>query len=206
MILNNYHTLKLSISYPCTSGDDPTGGNVMNLKVKLSLHKRGWSCLNYGLETNTIVIPAQAGMILSDREIIESWAGYPCTSGDDPTWWSLSYDILKLSLHKRGWSWILWLQFPKSGVIPAQAGMILFKKWLTISLRGYPCTSGDDPDVLAVHIQRRWLSLHKRGWSGRYRRIWSVQTVIPAQAGMILFSNFTCLNFSCYPCTSGDDP
>ena len=48
-------------------------------------------------------------------------------------------------------------------VIPAQAGMILISDKALIIDVGYPCTSGDDPDISFDELQPLELSLHKRG-------------------------------------------
>jgi hypothetical protein len=48
-------------------------------------------------------------------------------------------------------------------VIPAQAGMILRALLRLIKKVGYPCTSGDDPELYGLDTLKRELSLHKRG-------------------------------------------
>ena len=105
MILVYWFNYVQTCSYPCTSGDDPEMKGVKVSKWGLSLHKRGWS------STKTVslllhrVIPAQAGMIPAHIRCLQVLSSYPCTSGDDPTLSSRVKLILRLSLHKRGWSY-----------------------------------------------------------------------------------------------------
>ena len=84
--------------------------------------------------------------------------------------------------------------------------MILLVYWWIVPRLGYPCTSGDDPDLLLEHRVSFWLSLHKRGWSWKHWTNLSIKQVIPAQAGMILSSHLVRSISVGYPCTSGDDP
>ena len=151
--------------YPCTSGDDPSLSEFIEFSKQLSLHKRGWSFKEVALSKIVKVIPAQAGMIPVVLAPVITSTSYPCTSGDDPITSYNSLSFFPLSLHKRGWSYLLNLFYTWLIVIPAQAGMILNWSFIIKSIISYPCTSGDDP---ARKIKSRiigMLSLHKRGWS-----------------------------------------
>ena len=58
--------------------------------------------MNLLKNAKTVVIPAQAGMILALNSSTVMFLGYPCTSGDDPITLSLNRKTDALSLHKRG--------------------------------------------------------------------------------------------------------
>ena len=154
--------------------------------MQLSLHKRGWSCSSQTSSNTLRVIPAQAGMILPYIVTYIWRRGYPCTSGDDPETLGTINDLLKLSLHKRGWSWNPACEWYRRKVIPAQAGMILTSAMPWNASLSYPCTSGDDPAFRWNEKVLGWLSLHKRGWSRYMGNTDYKGKVIPAQAGMIL--------------------
>ena len=151
--------------YPCTSGDDPITLTWRDGYLELSLHKRGWSLSASSMSNQTPVIPAQAGMILNNYFLSSKKGSYPCTSGDDPAWAKHEIQSSKLSLHKRGWSWLSVLLEKQRRVIPAQAGMILPLSDPFIIVICYPCTSGDDPTYWTYSMYDLSLSLHKRGWS-----------------------------------------
>ena len=165
MILLLIKVFYFSLSYPCTSGDDPITKGDNGLVLSLSLHKRGWSRHCNSSPRIQVVIPAQAGMILFLFRLDSYGSCYPCTSGDDPGMNRQQDEILGLSLHKRGWSRKICLCRYWLGVIPAQAGMILENFNQEYYKTSYPCTSGDDPGLTVVFNFMPWLSLHKRGWS-----------------------------------------
>ena len=104
MILSLISAMILDWGYPCTSGDDTIHRYDRWIQLRLSLHKRGWSGTGLVVLSIPLVIPAQAGMILTSD--IPSWQSlsYPCTSGDDPSKVIPSLGVIMLSLHKRGWS------------------------------------------------------------------------------------------------------
>ena len=186
MILNLYLFMYINYGYPCTSGDDPKFVLAYVHKVWLSLHKRGWSRSDGFMEISIRVIPAQAGMILYFAQFTVEGTSYPCTSGDDPILIFINMNSYWLSLHKRGWSYTNLNNISRLVVIPAQAGMIPLRHGAKPALRRYPCTSGDDPEMILSKEEFIELSLHKRGWSLSF-------------LSWIQFLNS-------YPCTSGDDP
>ena len=87
--------------------------------------------------------PARAGMIRRECCGCPSAAGWPRTSGDDPT---TDYKRMRLA-----------------GVGPARAGMIRGVLVLPFALVGWPRTSGDDPLMAEQRSTGEWLAPHERG-------------------------------------------
>ena len=141
------HTSKPSYSqsYPRECGGDPMG-KARNCKMeKLSPRMRGWSWNPVCIRQIAMVIPANAGVILSRWLVSFLLPCYPRECGGDPMTDEELAEFLKLSPRMRGWSFKNLYNHYIRQVIPANAGVILNRILKKIIWHCYPRECGGDP-------------------------------------------------------------
>ena len=86
----------------------------------------------------------------------------------------------------RGWSYTTTKTPYKPSVLPAHAGVILFKKIFIKTLDSITRTCGGDPDSELVFSSEYAYYPHMRGWSWNLEEGSVRFCVLPAHAGVIL--------------------
>ena len=125
VILKNtfYANIELGITRTC--GGDPACWEPIITLSKYYPHMRGWSSL-YCYQTDfKRVLPAHAGVILSQRWVKTDNKCITRTCGGDPTIYERPLFAVKYYPHMRGWSWIVRSRIYRKMVLPAHAGVIL---------------------------------------------------------------------------------
>ena len=115
----------LAIGITRTCGGDPSTANQIHKLTAYYPHMRGWSRACGWTNSNLMVLPAHAGVILADAIYKLPSVGITRTCGGDP----LNTLIVNLNgryyPHMRGWSCLYQLQPETKPVLPAHAGVIL---------------------------------------------------------------------------------
>ena len=149
-------------------------------------HERGWS---YPIWTQTLhlsVLPAWAGMILTNTSPQGGIYCFTRMSGDDPGIFEAHAVVDLFYPHERGWSQAQLLIFFINNVLPAWAGMILRFFISSLLNWGFTRMSGDDPGQFIKEEDLDEFYPHERGWSYALNLGIILQPVLPAWAGMIL--------------------
>ena len=106
---------------------------------------RGWSFHAFAFCERTIVIPANAGVILSQIHMNNFINSYPRECGGDPFERFIKDNASTLSPRMRGWSRAGAFLHVFLDVIPANAGVILEISPQDFILKSYPRECGGDP-------------------------------------------------------------
>ena len=165
MILLCVSHSKCHISFPHTSGDDPSRKRCREKWISFSPHKWGWSFYCKKVSEWMRVFPTQVGMILGRYDLLWFLCSFPHTSGDDPStisWWCFWSPF---SPHKWGWSQVRCYENWLDRVFPTQVGMILYVSIEFADISCFPHTSGDDPYSSSNPCHTLSFSPHKWGWS-----------------------------------------
>ena len=192
--------------YPRECGGDPVYVRICAKYKVLSPRMRGWSWWSIFFRIVFPVIPANAGVILYYWHGVIYRVCYPRECGGDPNINQGTVAVERLSPRMRGWSCVWSRVYARWWVIPANAGVILYREVghkLTI---GYPRECGGDPITPPFISNNIMLSPRMRGWSQVHFCFRSQFLVIPANAGVILRGDYILTWYARYPRECGGDP
>ena len=181
---------KISITRTC--GGDPSTIAVNGLGGSYYPHMRGWSWYFSRFAWNGKVLPAHAGVILYRKTKEYKMTGITRTCGGDPSQCSGWSGLVSYYPHMRGWSYTQKHLTLPNMVLPAHAGVILETYVSTRLSRCITRTCGGDPTMLSRLESGGKYYPHMRGWSCKPEMYQFTEVVLPAHAGVILFS------FACY--------
>ena len=130
------------VCYPRECGGDPCQFIKCKFWDTLSPRMRGWSCTQEPYERCCIVIPANAGVILTSVQLKRWSMSYPRECGGDPDSFIMIFFWLLLSPRMRGWSWNWVKRNTRYFVIPTGAGGSLLDKTIVASTPVIPADAG----------------------------------------------------------------
>ncbi len=170
---------------PRASGGHPGWRCCLMLQGKSSPRERGSSRVARHGGGDLHVVPARAGVIHTTPAPVDSGRGRPRASGGHPRSRCARVTFPLSSPRERGSSGTRPVHRPRSGVVPARAGVIRNARQQPEGRRGRPRASGGHPQPSSGPLAPPQSSPRERGSSlptgagGRGRR------VVPARAGVI---------------------
>ncbi len=152
------------------------------------------------------MVPAHAGMVRFTGLGSLFLNGGPRARGDGPRRLSRNRRRPGWSPRTRGWSPPSLRKRAGQRVVPAHAGMVLFRVWVNSDAPCGPRARGDGPAGRARTRTRTEWSPRTRGWSRGRARADPEPRVVPAHAGMVPLENSEMDKPTGGPRARGDGP
>ena len=170
---------------PRAGGGGPSANPSWPSSLLCSPRRRGWSPGEGQPVPETVVLPAQAGVVPPAGRRFHSPGCAPRAGGGGPVPSSVTIRHGTCSPRRRGWSLVGGHRSPPPIVLPAQAGVVPRAGHTSSCPPGAPRAGGGGPRSTAPSAGARRCSPRRRGWSRGDEVPAREGEVLPAQAGVV---------------------